>query len=102
MKNQPFLALVILCLAFTSCKSDKPSAIDKAVDGDVIVSGKDTFDISVDTHTVISSVRIPPRNVTEESSPVWLYRTNLDSTFKSRKNIPIGSTQVYKIAKKRK
>ena len=102
MKNQLFLALSILFLALTSCKSDRQSAIDKAVDGDIIVSGKDTFDITVDTHIVIGSERIPPSSVLEESSPVWLYRTNLDSTFKSRKNIPIGSKQVYKIAKKRK
>lgn len=102
MKNQIFLALVTFCLVFTSCKSDGKMAIDKAVDGDVIVSGEDTFDIIVDTHRVISSERLPARNVLEEGSPVWLNTTDLDSTFKSRSYIPIGSTQIYKIAKRRK
>jgi hypothetical protein len=45
---------------------------------------------------------MPPRNVMEEASPVWLNRTDLDSTFKTKSPRPIGSTQVYKIAKKRK
>jgi hypothetical protein len=86
----------------TSCVTKTGKAIDKAVNGDVIVSGTDTFDIIVDTHTVVSSERLPARNVMEEGSPVWINTTNLDSTFKSRSYIPIGSTQVYKIAKKRK
>jgi len=56
----------------------------------------------VDTHTVISSERIIPRNVMEEGSPIWLNRTDLDSTYETRAHIPVGSKQVYKIAKKRK
>ncbi len=102
MKNKIFFTIITLCLIMTSCVSKTGKAIDKAVDGSVIVSGKDTFDISVDTHTVVSSERMPPRNVMEEASPVWLNRTDLDSTFKTKSPRPIGSTQVYKIAKKRK
>ncbi len=102
MKNNTFFTAILLCLLATSCVSETGKAIDKAVDGDVIVSGNDTFDISVDTHTVISSERLPARNVMEEGSPVWINTTNLDSTFKSRTYIPIGSTQVYKTAKRRK
>ena len=102
MKNTIFFTVIFLCLLATSCVSETGKAIDKVVDGDVIVSGNDTFDIKVDTHTVISSERLPPRNVMEEASPVWLNTTDLDSTFKSRTYIPIGSTQVYKTAKRRK
>ena len=67
-----------------------------------MIIGKDTFDIYVDTHRVVSSERIPPRNVMEEGSPVWLNGTDLDSTFKTASHRPIGSIQVYKIVKKRK
>ena len=95
-----FSALVIILLA--SCGSREQKVISKAVDGDVMVIGKDTFDIFVDTHRVVSSERIPPRNVMEEGSPVWLNLTHLDSTFKTSSPRPIGSTQVYKTAKKRK
>jgi hypothetical protein len=102
MKNNIFFTIILLCLLLASCVSETGKAIDKAVNGDVIVSGNDTFDIVVDTHTVISSERLPARNVMEEGSPVWLNTTNLDSTFKTRTYIPIGSTQVYKTAKKRK
>jgi hypothetical protein len=95
-----FSALLIIFLA--SCESKEQKAISKAADGDVMIVGKDTFDIHVDTHRVVTSERIPPRNVMEEGSPVWLNRTDLDSTFKTTTHRPIGSTQVYKIAKKRK
>jgi hypothetical protein len=95
-----FSALLIIFLA--SCESKEQKAISKAADGDVMIIGKDTFDLIVDTHTVVTSERLPARNVMEEGSPVWINTTNLDSTFKSRSHVPIGSTQVYKIAKKRK
>lgn len=95
-----FSALIIIFLS--SCESREQKVISKAVDGDVMVMGKDTFDIFVDTHRIISSERMDPRNVMEEGSPVWLNRTHLDSTFKTNSPRPIGSTQVYKTAKKRK
>ena len=85
----------------TSCVTKTGKAIDKAIDGDILISGKDTFDVTVDTHIVISSERIPPRNVMEEVFPVWLNKTNLDSTYKTKSYIPVGSKQVYKIAKKK-
>ena len=102
MKNKIFFTMITVCLLMASCVTKTGKAIDKAVNGDVIVSGIDTFDIIVDTHTVVSSEIMPPRNVTEEGSPVWLNKTDLDSTFKTRSPRPIGSIQVYKIAKKRK
>jgi len=85
----------------TSCVTKTGKAIDKAIDGDILISGKDTFDVTVDTHIVISSERIPPRNFMEEVSPVWLNKTNLDSTYETKSHIPVGSKQVYKIAKKK-
>lgn len=100
MKNIIFFTFISLLIA--SCESREQRIISKAVDGDVMVAGKDTFDIIVDTHRVVSSERIPARNVMEEGSPVWLNRTDLDSTFKTKSHRPIGSVQVYKIAKKRK
>ena len=102
MKNKIFFTAIILCLLMNSCVTKTGKAIDKAVDGDIVILGKDTFDITVDTHTVISSEVIRPRNVMEEGSPVWLNRTNLDSTYKTKSHVPVGSKQVYKIAKKRK
>jgi hypothetical protein len=100
MKNIIFFALTSLLIS--SCESREQKIISKAVDGDIMITGKDTFDIIVDTHRVVSSEIIPPRNVMEEGSPVWLNRTDLDSTFKTKSHRPIGSIQVYKIAKKRK
>jgi hypothetical protein len=85
-----------------SCVTKTGKAIDKAVDGSILVLGNDTFDVTVDTHTVISSERIPARNIMEEGSPVWLNRTDLDSTYETRSHIRVGSKQVYKIVKKRK
>ena len=102
MKNKIFFTLLATSILIASCRTGDKKAIEKAVDGDILISGKDTFDITVDTHTVISSERIPPRNVMEEGSPVWLNRTNLDSTYKTRSHIQVGTKQVYKIAKKRK
>jgi hypothetical protein len=102
MKNKIFFILLATSLLISSCRTGDKKAIEKAVDGDMLISGKDTFDITVDTHTVISSERIPPRNVMEEGSPVWLNRTNLDSTYETRSHIQVGTKQVYKIAKKRK
>lgn len=100
MKNIIFFAFISLLIA--SCESREQKIISKAVDGDIMITGKDTFDIIVDTHRVVSSEIIHPRNVMEEGSPVWLNRTDLDSTFKTKSHRPIGSIQVYKIAKKRK
>ena len=102
MKNKIIFVAISLCLLMAYCVAKTGRSIDKSVDGDIIILGKDTFDIFVDTHRVVSSERIPPRNVMEEGSPVWLNRTHLDSTFKTSSPRPIGSTQVYKIAKKRK
>jgi hypothetical protein len=102
MKNKIFFTLLGLAMLITSCKTGEQKAIEKAVDGDVLVIGKDTFDVVVDTHTVIRSEVIRPRNVMEEGSPVWLNRTNLDSTYETKSHVPVGSKQVYKIAKKRK
>jgi len=102
MKSIKILFPALLIIFLASCESKKQKAISKAADGDVMIIGKDTFDIYVDTHRVVSSERLPARNVMEEGSPVWINTTNLDSTFKSRSHVPIGSTQVYKIVKKRK
>jgi len=102
MKNKIIFTSITLCLLMTSCVTKTGKAIDKAVNGDILISGKDTFNITVDTHIVISSERIPPRNVMEEVSPIWLNKTNLDSTYETKSHIPVGSKQVYKIAKKRK
>ena len=102
MKSIKILFPALLIIFLASCKSKEQKAISKASDGDVMIIGKDTFDIYVDTHRVVSSERLPARNVMEEGSPVWINTTNLDSTFKSRSHVPIGSTQVYKIVKKRK
>ena len=102
MKNKIFFTLLATSILITSCRTGDKKAIEKAVDGDILISGKDTFDITVDTHTVISSERIIPRNVMEEGSPIWLNRTDLDSTYETRAHIQVGSKQVYKIAKKRK
>ena len=102
MKNKIFFTLLVLSLLITSCKTGEQKAIEKAVNGDILVIDKDTFDVIVDTHTVISSERILPRNVMEEGSPVWLNTTDLDSTYETASHIHVGSKQVYKIAKKRK
>jgi hypothetical protein len=102
MKSIKILFPALLIIFLASCESKKQKAISKAADGDVMIIGKDTFDIYVDTHTVVTSERLPARNVMEEGSPVWINTTNLGSTFKSRSHVPIGSTQVYKIVKKRK
>ena len=102
MKSIKILFPALLIIFLASCESKKQKAISKAADGDVMIIGKDTFDLIVDTHTVVTSERLPARNVMEEGSPVWINTTNLDSTFKSRSHVPIGSTQVYKIVKKRK
>ena len=102
MKNKIFFTLLGLAVLITSCKTGEQKAIEKAVDGDVLVIGKDTFDVVVDTHTVIRSEIIPARNVMEEGSPLWLNTTNLDSTYKTASHVNVGSKQVYKIAKKRK
>jgi hypothetical protein len=102
MKNKIFFILLATSLLIASCRTGNKKAIEKAVNGSILVSGNDTFDVIVDTHTVINSERIPPRNVMEEGSPVWLNRTNLDSTYETRSHIQVGSKQVYKIAKKRK
>ncbi len=101
MKNNIFFPLIMMYL-FTSCTSNERKTMDKAVDGDVMIMGKDTFDVCVDTHTVISSAQMPPGNVMEESSPVWINKTDLDSSFKTRSHIPVGTKQVYKFFKKRK
>ena len=101
MKNKIFFTLLATSILIASCRTGDKKAIEKAVDGDILISGKDTFDITVDTHTVISSERIPPRNFMEEVSPVWLNKTNLDSTYETKSHIPVGSKQVYKIAKKK-
>lgn len=102
MRNIIFFTTITLCLLLTSCVLKTGKSIDREINEKFIVSGTDTFDITVDTHTVIRSERLPARNVTEEGSPVWINTTNLDSTFKSKSHIQVGSTQVYKIAKKRK
>ena len=102
MKTIKILFSTLLIIFLASCESKEQKAISKAADGDVMIVGKDTFDIYVDTHRVVSSERIPPRNVMEEGSPVWLNGTDLDSTFKTASHRPIGSIQVYKIVKKRK
>lgn len=102
MNSKTFLVILSLCTIACSCESEERKAIDKAVNGDILISGKDTFDIIVDTHTVISSERIPARSAIEEGSPAWINRTNLDSTFKTREHRQIGSIQVYKTARKRK
>ena len=102
MKNKIFFILLATSLLISSCRTGNKNAIEKAVNGDILILGKDTFDVTVDTHTVISSKRIPARNIMEEGSQVWLNRTDLDSTYETRSHIPVGSKQVYKIAKKRK
>ena len=102
MKNKIFFTLLGLSMLIASCKTGEQKAIEKAVDGDVLVIEKDTFDVVVDSHIVMSSVKIHSRNVTEYLSPVWTNKTNLDSTFNTRSEMPIGSIQVYKFIKKRK
>ena len=102
MKSIKILFPALLIIFLSSCESKEQKAISMAADGDVMIIGKDTFDIYVDTHRVVSSERIPPRNVMEEGSPVWLNGTYLDSTFKTASHRHIGSIQVYKIVKKRK
>ena len=102
MKNKIFFILLATSLLISSCRTGNKNAIEKAVNGDILISVNDTFDVTVDTHIVISSERIQTRNVMEEVSPVWLNKTNLDSTYETKSHIPIGSKQVYKIAKKRK
>ena len=102
MKSIKILFPALLIIFLASCKSKEQKAISKASDGDVMIIGKDTFDLIVDTHTVVTSERLPARNVMEEGSPIWLNRTDLDSTYETRSHIPVGSKQVYKIAKKRK
>lgn len=102
MKNKIFFTIITLCLTMASCVTKTGKSIEKAVNGDILILGKDTFDVTVDTHTVISSKRIPARNIMEEGSQVWLNRTDLDSTYETRSHIPVGSKQVYIIAKKRK
>ena len=101
MKNKIFFTIITLCLTMASCVTKTGKSIEKAVNGDILISGNDTFDVTVDTHIVISSERIQTRNVMEEVSPVWLNKTNLDSTYETKSHIPIGSKQVYKIAKKK-
>jgi hypothetical protein len=102
MKNKIFFTLLGLSMLIASCKTEEQIAIEKAVDGDVLIIGKDTFDVVVDIHTVIRSEKIPPRNVIEEGSPDWLNTTDLDSTYETDSHIHVGSIQVYIIAKKRK
>lgn len=100
MKKSKLLLLIIITVLLFSC--EEHNAILNSKDGDVIIIEKDTFDVVVDSHIVMSSVKIHSRNVTEYLSPVWTNKTNLDSTFNTRSEMPIGSIQVYKFIKKRK
>lgn len=91
-----YLLSLIICLSL-SCKSK--SAYEN---GDVVVIGKDTFDVSVDTHRIVEVRRIHPRNILEESSPSYLIKTNLDSCYISQDHRKIGDFQIYQILTKRK
>jgi hypothetical protein len=79
------LLLVVLLLA--SCSSPALKG------GEIHVSGRDTFQVHLDTQYVTSSTRISPRNITEEASPKFRTTTNKD-TFESNTPYTIGTPRI--------
>ena len=100
MNNRISHLLIFSFVLYLSGSCNKPQVNLK--NGDVVIRGKDTFDVQIDTHVIVNSVRINPENILQESSPLWLNTTDKDSTFKSKERRDQGSIQVYQILKRRK
>lgn len=91
-----YFSLVIGLLSACNNIPDNPK------NGDVVLIGSDTFDVHVDTHIIVRSVRLHPANIMEEADPYWMNTTDRGETFRSKNERLIGSYQVYQTYKKRK
>jgi hypothetical protein len=101
MKNKSIYILLFMVVSYVaaSCNSEKVNLRE----GDIVINDGDTFDVHIDTHRIVKSIKVYPSNVLQEgSSSVWLNTTDKDSTFRSSENRQIGSIQIYQILKKRK
>jgi hypothetical protein len=94
-------SLVLVTYTIGSCTENNVGK-NGLKEGDIVVKNKDTFDVHIDTHRIVTSIKLRPINALQEASPVWLNTTDKDSTFKSFSSREIGSTQIYQILKRRK
>ena len=100
MKTKIFFTALLLPMILCSCLGD--SEISKAKDGDVLIMNKDTFDVFIDTHFIVSREKLRPQNVLKEASPDYKYTTNKGFTCTSVGNYHIGQRQIYKTLVRRK
>lgn len=87
MKPFKFIFLSFIC--FMSCKNVD---MNKTKSGDLVIIGKDSFTVNVDTFRVIATNKSNPRNVLEEADPRYENLTDKGKVFFFSRPMPIGDT----------
>ena len=98
-KHQPIIVIILIVIVgLTMLRSETRRTFKN---GDIYVSGNDTFDVTVYEAKVTASEKMRPNSVLEEASPRWRNTTDMGQTFTSLSRVAVGSTQVYNILKRR-